>query len=292
MGWIAGLAMAALAAGCSNAPPPRPLSLAANEGATLHPAPLDALAKQPDAPITSLPLTALGRSTACRGRPGSVPPGRLAGRVLEVRSIKDIALKRGEVVLTFDDGPAPRKTVRVLDTLDSYGVKATFMMLGQMASASPEIAQEVARRGHTIGTHTYSHGNLAKMSQSAALAEIAKGRRAVSAAVSGSGAAVAPFFRFPYLADTKALRAALAKRGTVVLDVDIDSKDYYQSTPAEVLARTMKRLNAKGRGIILFHDIHARTVAMLPDFLARLQADGYQVVQLVPADGSCSSPAS
>ena len=75
----------------------------------------------------------------------------------------------------------------------------------------------------------------------AALAEIAKGERAIAAALSGSGHGMAPFFRFPYLADTRALRSALAARGTVVLDVDIDSKDYFRTSSAKVLERTMAR---------------------------------------------------
>lgn len=209
-------------------------------------------------------------------------PGGLAGRTLTVNAIGDIALAPKEVVLTFDDGPLPRKTPRILDILDEKGVKATFLMVGQMASAYPSLVRQVAARGHTIGSHTYGHPNLRKRSHSAALAEIARGERAIAAALSGSGYAAAPYFRFPYLADTAALRGALAKRGTVVIDVDIDSKDYYKTTPDRVLARTLSRLDARGRGIILFHDLHARTVAMLPRFLARLEERGYKVVHMAP----------
>jgi peptidoglycan/xylan/chitin deacetylase (PgdA/CDA1 family) len=72
----------------------------------------------------------------------------------------------------------------------------------------------------------------------------------------------------------------------VVLDVDIDSKDYFKDTPATVAARTISRLEARGSGIILFHDIHQRTVDMLPMFLDQLARRGYSVVRLVPRDNS------
>jgi peptidoglycan/xylan/chitin deacetylase (PgdA/CDA1 family) len=219
--------------------------------------------------------------------------GPVAGRILRVRRIEDIRLAEGEVVLTFDDGPLPGRTPRVLDILDRHGVGATFMMVGTMARSYPGLVRQVAARGHTIGSHTDRHPDLSAMKRSHALAEIARGERAVAAALSGSGRSMAPFFRFPYLADTPALRAAMADRGTVVLDVDVDSKDYWTSSPARVLSRTMARLERRGRGIVLFHDIHDRTVRMLPDFLARLEAGGYRVVHLVPGRGaSCPGPAS
>lgn len=234
-------------------------------------------------------VLAHARCTPARGHTGA-----LAGRTLPVRSIGDIRLAKGEVVLTFDDGPIPGKTTRILSILDEAGVRATFMMVGTMARSYPALVRKVAARGHTVGSHTDRHPNLARMGHKAALAEIARGERAVSAALSGSGRGMAPFFRFPYLADTRALRSALAARGTVVLDVDVDSKDYFRVSPARVLERTMARLRSRGRGVVLFHDIHERTVRMLPDFLAALEREGYSVVHLVPAGSGagCPSPAS
>ncbi|ESR25713.1 polysaccharide deacetylase family protein [Lutibaculum baratangense] len=209
-----------------------------------------------------------------------VPRGPLAGRTIEVERIEDIVLGEKEVVITFDDGPMPGKTNRILDTLDEYGVKATFLMVGQMARAYPQTAGEVAARGHTVGTHTERHANLTQLDFDDALAEIEEGRRHVAAAVAPRSAA--PFFRFPYLADTTALRRALADRGIVVIDADIDSKDYFVSTPEQVRDRALARVEQHGSGIILFHDIHARTAAMLPEFLEGLKERDYKVVRLVP----------
>lgn len=229
--------------------------------------------------------------------PGSVPiskaqpmPTRvfssthLAGRTMAVASTTDIALRPGEVILTFDDGPRPGRTNAILDTLDEYGVKATFLMLGKAAEAYPKMAQQVALRGHTIGSHTYDHTDLTTLTRQEALDDFARGERAIATALAGTGTAPSPFFRFPYLAQSGFLRTSMMQGNVVVLDVDIDSKDYYKDTPEVVAERTLARLDARGSGIILFHDIHARTVAMLPGFLAELQARGYSVVRLAPKD--------
>lgn len=213
-------------------------------------------------------------------------PRTIGGRTLAVGTSADIVLKPGEVVLTFDDGPRPGKTEAILATLSRFGVKATFLMLGSSAEANPRLAQRVAAAGHTVGSHTYDHVNLAELSRQEAIAEIVKGEDAVSAALAGGGQRLSPFFRFPYLAETGFLRTGLLQSGAVVLDVDIDSKDYYKDSPRVVAQRTLSRLEARGSGIILFHDIHQRTVEMLPIFLEELAKRGYSVVRLVPRDNS------
>lgn len=210
--------------------------------------------------------------------------GHLGGRTLAVGSTADIILRPGEVVLTFDDGPRPGKTDTILATLNDFDVKATFLMLGSAAQANPRLAQRVAGNGHTVGSHTFSHVDLGTLSRQAALDEIARGEHAVQLALAGSGQPLSPFFRFPYLTQTGFLRTNLMQGGMVVLDVDIDSKDYYKDTPEVIAERTMSRLDARGSGIILFHDIHQRTVETLPLFLAQLQERGYTVVRLVPKD--------
>ena len=210
--------------------------------------------------------------------------GHLGGRTLAVASTADIVLRPGEVVLTFDDGPRPGKTNAILATLDDFGVKATFLMLGSAAQANPRLAQQVAASGHAVGSHTFGHVDLGNLSRQAALNEIAKGERAVQLALAGGGQTLSPFFRFPYLSQTGFLRTNLMQGSMVVLDVDIDSKDYYKDSPETIAARTLQRLEARGSGIILFHDIHQRTVETLPLFLAQLQERGYSVVRLVPKE--------
>jgi len=210
------------------------------------------------------------------------PRSGLAGRTIKVGSIADLVLARNEVVLTFDDGPMPGKTPAILKTLDEHGVKATFLMVGQMARSYPALVKEVAARGHSIGTHTEHHANLASIGFDRAVGEIDQGRKSVAAALVPTGMKAAPFFRFPYLSDTPALRRHLAMQGVVVVDPTVDSKDYFVSTPDQVRQRTVARLEARGSGIVLFHDLHQRTVAMLPKLLDDLHARGFKVVHLAP----------
>lgn len=207
---------------------------------------------------------------------------QLAGRVLEISSQSDLKLKPGEVVLTFDDGPSPSYTPRILKALSDHGVYATFFMVGEMADAHPETAQLVAEAGHTIGSHTHDHTQLTKVTEAAAVTQVGAGLNSVQRAIADTGARVAPFFRFPYLADTPALRHILMNAGMVIFDVDVDSKDYIKRTPDQVRENTLRRLDAAGGGIILFHDIHSRTANMLPGFLDALDERGYTVVRVVP----------
>jgi peptidoglycan/xylan/chitin deacetylase (PgdA/CDA1 family) len=206
-----------------------------------------------------------------------VPTGNLAGRTIHAKSISDIRLRPGEVVLTFDDGPVPGKTKAILNTLDNFGVKATFLMVGSMVNSYPKEVKAVVNRGHSIGSHTVDHANLAKVSFESARAKIRAGEKTIK---SKTGFSSVPFFRFPYLASTPKLRNWLEQRGVVVLDVDIDSKDYFKDSPTTVANRTIDRVKRNGSGIILFHDIHARTVAALPGFLQDLKAAGFKVVHL------------
>lgn len=201
----------------------------------------------------------------------------LTGRTIYVSKLRDIALANKEVVLSFDDGPVPGKTERILETLRAFNVKATFLMVGSMAQAYPKIAKKVVAEGHSIGSHTFSHPNLRQMSASQAMAEIHRGEAAVEKAINKP----IGFFRFPYLADSRTLRNLVQSQDMVVMDVQIDSKDYFKDTPEKVAARTMSALRARGSGIILFHDIHQRTANMLPVLLNQMRAEGYSVVNLV-----------
>lgn len=209
----------------------------------------------------------------------------LAGRTLTVGATEEIVLEPGEVILTFDDGPRPGTTNSILATLDRFGVKATFLMLGQAAEHHPELVLEVAERGHTIGTHTYDHIDLSTLEPIEAVAEIYAGQQAVAAALAPAGLVPSRFFRFPYLAQTGVIRTSAVDSSFIVLDVDIDSKDYYSETPEQVLERTLARLDAQGSGIVLFHDIHSRTAIVLPEFLSALKDRGYRVVTLRSSGG-------
>lgn len=187
-------------------------------------------------------------------------------------------LRPKEVVLTFDDGPMPWVTKSILGTLDTFCTKATFFSVGRMALAYPATVKDILARGHTLGSHTYSHPfHMPRMKPDAAVAEIERGLAAVTAA---AGEPIAPFFRFPGLADSPRLLAYLRTRNIAALTVDVVSNDSYTRDPLKLAERTMAEVRRHHGGIILFHDIKTATAKALPSILARLKAEGYSVVHM------------
>jgi peptidoglycan/xylan/chitin deacetylase (PgdA/CDA1 family) len=188
-------------------------------------------------------------------------------------------LNEGEVVLTFDDGPLRAYTKPVLEALAAQCTKATFFVVGRMAVADPEMVKEYARRGHTVGTHTWSHQNLAQLSAPKARAEIEMGFSAVQNAM---GKPIAPFFRFPYLSHSSSMAQHLQHRQIATFSIDVDSKDYRSRDPGTVHRLIMGGLARSRKGILLFHDIQPSTARALPALLADLKAKGYRVVHMRP----------
>jgi peptidoglycan-N-acetylglucosamine deacetylase len=187
-------------------------------------------------------------------------------------------LQPKEVVLTFDDGPQKFSTEMVLTALADQCTKATFFSIGKMALGYPEIIREVAKAGHTIGTHTMTHQAIAKLKTfEEGKDEIERGVSAVRRAVGGP---VAPFFRFPTLKDTPEAVAYLGKRNMAMFSTDIDSFDF-KPQPAENIVKTvMAKLEKNGKGIVLMHDIHKTTAKALPLLLVAMKDKGYKIVHL------------
>src|SRR5262249_48837125 len=144
-------------------------------------------------------------------------------------------LARGEVVLTFDDGPVPYRTRAILAALATECTKATFFVLGQMAAAHPEVVREIASQGHTIGSHTWSHPNLRSLSPEAMKAQIESGITAVQKA---ADAPIAPFFRYPYLSSSDESVDYLKGRDIAQFAVDIDPRDWRTHNAQSVVRRT------------------------------------------------------
>lgn len=183
-----------------------------------------------------------------------------------------------EVVLTFDDGPLPRYTKPILDALDKYCTKATFFYVGKMAMAYPDMVKEVIGRGHTVGTHTWSHPlNLRRLSLERAEDQIERGFAAVALA---AGKPIAPFFRFPGLSDSPAMLNYMQERGVGAFTVDVVSNDSYISNSSRLAHRTIAQVEKQNGGIILFHDIKSSTARALPTILSELKKRGYKVVAL------------
>jgi len=190
-------------------------------------------------------------------------------------------LEPKEVVLTFDDGPHPHTTKRVLAALKKECVKATFFPVGTMAEQYSEVLQAVAEDGHTIGAHTWSHRNVERLSKARATKQVERGFRAIDAA---ADIEIAPFFRFPGLNDSKAMMAYAAQRGYAIFSTDVNSDDWRGIGPRTIIRRTMARLRRQKGGIVLFHDTKHATAAALPALLRALKKGGYKIVHIVPAE--------
>ena len=130
----------------------------------------------------------------------------------------------------------------------------------------PEIVKQVVAQGHTIGTHTWSHKDLSKLSTEEAKAEIEKGIAAVSIALGNKP--VAPFFRFPALRHPPELVKYLAERNLAMFSTDFDSFDFKMRKADQVMKSVMAKLEKHGKGIILMHDFQQPTAEALPAILA------------------------
>jgi peptidoglycan/xylan/chitin deacetylase (PgdA/CDA1 family) len=188
-----------------------------------------------------------------------------------------------EVVLTFDDGPLPRYSSEVLDTLTSQCVKATFFIVGEMARAYPDMLRREYEAGYTIGVHSMTHPlHFERLTGDKLSEQIDDAYAAVGAAL-GDPDAVAPFFRIPGLGRSEANESALAALGIAVFSIDLDADDWFRRISAsQVLERAMSRLEKRGSGILLLHDIHPWTAQALPELLRQLKAHGFHVVHVVP----------
>jgi peptidoglycan/xylan/chitin deacetylase (PgdA/CDA1 family) len=190
-----------------------------------------------------------------------------------------------EVVLTFDDGPLPRNSKQILEILASQCVKATFFTIGRMAKSSPEGVRKLRDAGHTIGTHSEDHPlSMNRMSIERAKQEIDDGIASVKAALGDDAdKALAPFFRIPGLLRADNVEDYLAAQGIQIWSADFPADDWRHISSSRVYDLAVKRLEARGHGILLLHDIQARTVAALPRILNELKARGYRIVHVVPA---------
>jgi peptidoglycan/xylan/chitin deacetylase (PgdA/CDA1 family) len=226
----------------------------------------------------------------CPGHPDALGTSRTLvvdprehSRIGTMQYAETLPLEDHEVVLTFDDGPLPRNSNQVLDILASQCVKATFFIIGRMARAYPEGVRKVRAAGHSIGTHSEDHPlSMNRMPIERARQEIDDGIASVKSAL-GDDTALAPFFRIPGLLRAEAVEDYLISQGIQTWSADFPADDWRHISSARVYDLALSRIEAKGKGILLLHDIQARTVAALPRILAELKARGYRIVHVVPA---------
>src|SRR3981081_4570442 len=230
------------------------------------------------------------RAAECPGHPDALGTFRTLvvdpkahPRIGTMQYAETLPLEDHEVVLTFDDGPLPRNSNQILDILAAQCVKATFFTIGHQAQASPEGVRKLRAAGHSIGTHTQDHPlSMNKMPIEQARKEIDDGIASVKAAL-GNDAALAPFYRNPGLLRAEEVDEYLGSLGIQIWSADFLADDWRHISSSRVYELAIKRLEEKGKGILLLHDIQARTGAALPRILHELKARGYRLVHVVPA---------
>jgi peptidoglycan/xylan/chitin deacetylase (PgdA/CDA1 family) len=230
-------------------------------------------------------------ASTCPGHPDALGTSRVLTispdeftRIGSMQYKHSLPLADHEVVITFDDGPLPPYSNFVLDTLASQCVKATYFLVGQMARAYPWVVRRMYNDGHTIGTHSLDHPlGFERLPLPRVEHEVEGGIASVDAAI-GDPKAVSPFFRIPGLGRSHVDENFLASQHLVTWSADVVADDWFRGISAQqIVQRAMRRLDAKGRGILLLHDIHPATAMALPTLLKELKDDGYHVVQVVPA---------
>lgn len=175
------------------------------------------------------------------------------------------------VALSFDDGPHPVHTPRVLEVLDRHQVKATFFMLGRNVERYPDVARAVLARGHEIGNHSYSHARMVFMSPARIRDEIARTDRLLrDVGVTGD-----IHFRAPHLSKFIVLPYVLRQMNRVSVLADVDAEEWRQR-PASVMTPEVLRQIRPG-SIVMMHDTAGpETVRMLEDTIGALAAQGYR----------------
>ena len=178
---------------------------------------------------------------------------------------------RKRVFLTFDDGPISEATPWVLDTLDRFGVKATFFMVGQNVERHPELLEEVRRRGHAVGNHTLHHIQGASATTLRYMRDAAEGAR-----LTGS-----TLFRPPHGWLRPRQMMALKKHYRVIM-YDLVTRDYSRHVTADRVVENVMRYTRDG-SVIVFHDSvksMPRLKEALPRALRWLSEQGYEFALL------------
>jgi peptidoglycan/xylan/chitin deacetylase (PgdA/CDA1 family) len=235
-------------------------------------------------------VSAPAHATECPGNPDALGTSRVItvdpaehARIGAMQYHESLPLEGKEVVLTFDDGPLPPYTNRVLETLAAECVKATFFIVGRQARAFPEMVRRVYDEGHTVASHTQNHPRIfTRLPMPAAEKEIEEGRASVAAAL-GDERALAPFFRFPGLGRSETIEEYLGAHGLMTWSADFLADDWRHITAQQELTLALDRLDRAGKGVLLLHDIQPRTVLALPVLLKALKSRGYRIVHVVPA---------
>jgi len=181
---------------------------------------------------------------------------------------------RKRAALTFDDGPHPENTQKILKLLEKYNAKATFFQIGKLVEEYPEITKEVFAKGHEIASHTWNHPDLCTLEGDQVKEEISSTQRAIKTAIGE-----APIhFRPPYGYTNESIKEIAREFGETEVLWTIDTLDWKSRDPEAILQ--IVKEETRDKSIILMHDIHPTTVEAVEPIITFLLGEGYELVTL------------
>lgn len=188
------------------------------------------------------------------------------------------------LALTFDDGPNDSQTLHLLDLLAEHDVKATFFLIGRYVAKQAEVVRRIAKAGHVIGNHTYSHPNLIFCSESAVACEIADCAKTINDAVGGHS----KLFRPPFGGRRPGVLRAVRAMGLMPIMWSVTCYDWRAAASAASIARCAQRQIQHGGNVVLLHDgghkalgaDRRSTVEATQEIIRIHKAEGYEFVTI------------
>jgi peptidoglycan-N-acetylglucosamine deacetylase len=194
-------------------------------------------------------------------------------RALKTRLFKSPRYKLAagkQVWLTFDDGPHPTRTGKVLDVLSAHGITACFFLIGKHAELYPAVVARIVREGHRVCNHTYGHPQLTKLTAAQVKQELVRTERILGTALKSP-----KLFRPPYGAHNATVDSVTSNLGyrTIIWNVDtVDWNKAYQ--PTKWVTHGIAQIRARSNSVVLNHDIHASTANQLDTFIRKIKQIG------------------
>jgi len=185
--------------------------------------------------------------------------------------------KKGEVSFTFDDGPDPEVTPKVLDVLREANVKAAFFVIGRIAEKHPELVRQMVSEGHAVGNHTYNHDYV--FSKAAAEKQVTEGQEVIEKIIGKKP----KYFRPPFGVMTPEIASAIRKEKCAVIGWDLRSQDGRIRTKEATINRVKSHL--KKSTVLLFHDTNPTTPDALREIIHLCKQNGMKIVSLPDQSG-------
>lgn len=196
---------------------------------------------------------------------------RIAPMSKHIRATERIFKGKKLVALTFDDGPSPDTTPRLLDILYDKDVLATFFTLGSRARSNPDIIKRAAKEGHEVASHTMYHQNLIRIPIASAEADIKESKEIYKSILGHDPGYTRP----PYGNTNSTVSSAI---GTPLILWSVDTEDWKNKSPETMLSLTMDEVY--DGAIILMHDIYPASVDAVPNLVDTLRNNGYEFVTI------------